>query len=69
MKMPHELRSEAQRYRRLVVGITDRRATEALKELATEYDELAGHLEREQAHSRACLRNVGGARSAARPSY
>jgi hypothetical protein len=48
MKTPHELRSEAQRYRQLVAGINDRRAIEALNELATEYDELAGHLEREQ---------------------
>jgi hypothetical protein len=48
MKMPDELRSEAERYRRLVVGTNDRRAIEALNELATEYDELAGHLGREQ---------------------
>jgi Protein of unknown function (DUF2934) len=49
MKSPHCLRREAERYRRLATGIDDRRAIEALRELAAEYDELAATLlEREQ---------------------
>jgi Protein of unknown function (DUF2934) len=48
MKTPHELRREAQRYRQLATDIDDRRAIEALRELAAEYEELAVVLEREQ---------------------
>jgi hypothetical protein len=36
MKCPRELRSEAERYRRLVAGVDDRRAIEAITELAAE---------------------------------
>jgi hypothetical protein len=48
MKSPHELRREAERYRRLVAGVDDRRAIEAITELAAEYDELAEAMERER---------------------
>ena len=44
MKCPRELRREAERYRRLVAGVDDRRAFEAITELAAEYDELAAVL-------------------------
>lgn len=46
MKSPHELRRDAERYRRLVAGVDDRRAIEAITELAAEYDELAAERER-----------------------
>ena len=46
MKSPHELRRDAERYRRLVAGVDDRRAIEAITELAAEYDELAAARER-----------------------
>ena len=48
MKCPRELRREAERYRRLVAGVDDRRAIEAITELAAEYDELAAVLDRER---------------------
>jgi Protein of unknown function (DUF2934) len=48
MNCPHELRREAERYRRLVAGVADRRAIEAITELAAEYDELAAVLDRER---------------------
>jgi hypothetical protein len=48
MKCPHELRREAERYRRLVAGVDDRRAIEAITELAAEYDRLAAVLDRER---------------------
>jgi hypothetical protein len=48
MKTPQELQREAERYRRLATTIDDRRAIEALRELAAECDELAVVLEREQ---------------------
>ena len=54
MKSPHELRREAERYRRLVAGVDDRRAIEAITELAAEYEELAEVLEQEH-RSRARL--------------
>ena len=46
IKSPHELRRDAERYRRLVAGVDDRRAIEAITELAAEYDELAAERER-----------------------
>jgi Protein of unknown function (DUF2934) len=48
MKTPHKLRREAERYRRLATDIDDRRAIDALRELAIQYEELAVVLEREQ---------------------
>jgi hypothetical protein len=46
---PVELRAVASRYRRLVTGITDRQAIQALNELADEYDALAAALQKEDA--------------------
>jgi Protein of unknown function (DUF2934) len=48
MKSSHQLRREAERYRRLVAGVDDRRAIEAITDLAAEYDELAAVLDRER---------------------
>jgi hypothetical protein len=48
MKSPHELRRDAERYRRLVAGVDDRRAIEAITELAAEYEELAEVVEQER---------------------
>jgi Protein of unknown function (DUF2934) len=47
MNTPHELQRAAERYRRLTTGIDDRRAIEALRDLAAEYEELAIVLGRE----------------------
>jgi hypothetical protein len=47
MQDPVELRAAASRYRRLVAGICDRQAIQALNELADEYDTLAAALEKE----------------------
>ena len=45
MESSDELRQRAERYRRMALSITDVQATEALKELAAEYDALATALE------------------------
>jgi len=48
MKTPHELRREAERFRRLATDIDDPWTIEALRELAVEYEELAGVLDRQE---------------------
>jgi Protein of unknown function (DUF2934) len=48
MTTSHELRRVAERYRRLATDIDDRRAIEALRDLAVQYEELAVVLERER---------------------
>jgi hypothetical protein len=45
MESSDELRERAGRYRRMALSITDAQATEALKELAAEYEALAATLE------------------------
>jgi hypothetical protein len=47
MQDPGALRAAASGYRRLVTGISDRQAIQALNELAGEYDALATVLEME----------------------
>ena len=49
MENSDELRQRAERYRRMALSITDAQATEALKELAAEYDALATALEAQTA--------------------
>ena len=45
MESSDELRQRAERYRRMALSITDAQATEALNELAAEFDALAATLE------------------------
>ncbi len=45
MTSPGELRALADRYRRMVFGFTDRRAINALSDLAAEYEAQATRLE------------------------
>jgi hypothetical protein len=46
MQNPEELRQKAQHYRQWATTVTDQRTIDALKELADQYDRLAGHLEK-----------------------
>jgi hypothetical protein len=48
-KAGRELRDKAFRYRLLAATITDSRAVNALREIATEYEEVADKLERKSA--------------------
>jgi hypothetical protein len=48
MKTPHELRREAEQFRRLATDIDDRWTMEALRELADDYEGLALVLERQE---------------------
>ena len=48
MKTPHELRREAERFRRLATEIDDRWMVEALRELAVDYEGLAVVLDRQE---------------------
>ncbi len=48
MKGPDDLRREAARYRRLATQILDRRAIQALTDLAAEYEATAAALERSE---------------------
>lgn len=48
MKNAEELRRDADRYRRLAVGFTDRQTVEALRKLADEYEAIAERLEKGQ---------------------
>jgi hypothetical protein len=49
MKSAAELREAARRYRQMAMTITDPRTTEALRELAEEYEALADRLDGTQA--------------------
>jgi hypothetical protein len=48
MKSAAELREAARRYREMAMTITDLQTTEALRELAEEYDALAASLDAAQ---------------------
>ena len=48
MKTPHELRREAEQFRRLATDIDDRWTKEALRELADDYEGLALVLDRQE---------------------
>ena len=48
MESPASLRQRAERYRRMVLTVTDQRATEALNELAADYEAQAERLEAKQ---------------------
>jgi Protein of unknown function (DUF2934) len=48
MKTPHELRREAERFRKLATDLVDRWLIEAFRELAVEYERLAVALDRQQ---------------------
>jgi hypothetical protein len=48
MKTPHELRREAERFRRLATEIDDRWTIEALRDLAVDYEGLAVVLDRQE---------------------
>ena len=51
MESPASLRQRAERYRRMVLTVTDQRATEALNELAADYEAQAERLETKQNNS------------------
>ena len=46
MKRPGQLRRQAEHYRRLASGLTDRRTIDAITELAAEYEAVAAAMEK-----------------------